>query len=768
MARISLLNGDVAVRRADSGDYIAAAVNAPLMAQDSVSTGPRSRAEVQFDYADRLRLASNSEVHLTGIDTNRIQMEMSRGEATFSVMQNDHAQVEISTPSVSLRPLRRGSYRVYVSENGETRITVNSGEAEVYTPQGVERVPAGRTLVARGSSSNPEFQILNAEGRDDWDNWNEHRDRDLERSDSYRYVSRDISGAEDLDSYGNWVQDPTYGNVWAPRVQAGWAPYREGRWVWEDFYGWTWVSTDPWGWAPYHYGSWFSGVNGWCWYPGNSYERHFWRPALVAFFGFGGGYGGGLGFGIGFGNVGWVPLAPFEAYRPWYGPGYYGGGYGQTVINNVNIVNNTNITNIYRNANVTNGITGVSSQDFANGRFNNRINIPGQQIRQANLVTGVVPVVPTNNALRYSDRQTAAIARGNFTSPGQQQFFTHTQPATVNRVPFAEQQRNLQQASRQILSGQNPRGGAQTLTGPSGNVARVNPADYRSNPATALSGAQSAAPTGANSRWRQADPVRGNVNVPTQVQNGAGYRGSPANPAQPSSAQPGNAGWSRFGGTGRSAGRQPAYQPAPQYQGQPASRDGSGWSRFGNPAQAQQQPPKAQYQRPTVQDNGSGWSRFGTPQNRSLPEPHNQPRFQPPPSAPAPQPRDNRQSYGNASGYSTSPRNYDSGRQTYRDTGSSYSRPLQIAPPIVRERPQRDPSYSRQEIYNSGGYSTPRYSAPSTRPAYSAPAPSYSRQPNYSAPHYSAPTSWSSDRSPSPAPASGARSQNRNRGDRGH
>jgi hypothetical protein len=39
---------------------------------------------------------------------------------------------------------------------------------------------------------------------------------------------------------------------------------------------------------------------------------------MVGFFGFGSpGFGASLGFG--YGNVGWVPLAPYERYRPWYG-----------------------------------------------------------------------------------------------------------------------------------------------------------------------------------------------------------------------------------------------------------------------------------------------------------------------------------------------------------------------------------------------------------------------------------------------------------------
>ena len=115
------------------------------------------------------------------------------------------------------------------------------------------------------------------------------------------------------------------------------------------------VSYDPWGWAPYHYGRWFRGGYGWAWVPGPIYARYGYRPAVVGFFG----YGGGGEFGLGFSNLGWVALGPFERYHPWYGRGVTGRG-----ITTVNVVNNVNIYNTYRNARVPNGVMGVSAQQF--------------------------------------------------------------------------------------------------------------------------------------------------------------------------------------------------------------------------------------------------------------------------------------------------------------------------------------------------------------------------------------------------------------------
>ena len=163
----------------------------------------------------------------------------------------------------------------------------------------------------RGDASDPEFQQAYAAPRDQFDDWSASRDAEMRLPRSAQYVEfGDVYGAEDLDRYGNWVPSQ-YGQVWAPQGRAAdWSPYSNGQWTYADYYGWTWIGYEPWGWAPYHYGRWFwnTGV-GWCWWPGVRLGFGFrWSPALVSFFGFGGG-------------LGWVSLAPYEVFHPWWGHG---------------------------------------------------------------------------------------------------------------------------------------------------------------------------------------------------------------------------------------------------------------------------------------------------------------------------------------------------------------------------------------------------------------------------------------------------------------
>ena len=78
------------------------------------------------------------------------------------------------------------------------------------------------------------------------DDWAWARDERYAQVQAARYVSPSMTGYEELDAYGDWIPDASYGTVWAPRaVPVGWAPYRHGRWRWVSPWGWTWVTPPP-------------------------------------------------------------------------------------------------------------------------------------------------------------------------------------------------------------------------------------------------------------------------------------------------------------------------------------------------------------------------------------------------------------------------------------------------------------------------------------------------------------------------------------------
>ncbi len=130
------------------------------MADDRLLTGSSSRAEVQLDSANMIRIGPNSEVRFTAMDVRSFQIQVATGTVTFRTLRPSQAQVEVDTPSVAVRPLRPGAYRVTVHEDGTSEITVRSGEAEIDSQRGGEHLEAGQTMDARGPAPDPEFQVV--------------------------------------------------------------------------------------------------------------------------------------------------------------------------------------------------------------------------------------------------------------------------------------------------------------------------------------------------------------------------------------------------------------------------------------------------------------------------------------------------------------------------------------------------------------------------------------------------------------------------------
>jgi len=241
-----------------------------------------------------------------------------------------------------------------------------------------------------------DYDLGQIPGKDGFDTWALDRDEREDQSDSANYVSREMTGYEDLDEYGDWSYVADYGTCWRPRVLvAGWAPYRFGHWSWVGPWGWTWVEDEPWGFAPFHYGRWAFAGTGWLWVPGPSVVRPVYAPALVAWVGGGPGFNFSFSFGAG---VGWFPLAPGEVFIPGY-------RVSRVYVNNVNFtntqVNLTRVTNVYNtvvinrsttvnnityaNRNVNGGVTVVSRDTFVNARPVARsvVSVPARELAAA-------------------------------------------------------------------------------------------------------------------------------------------------------------------------------------------------------------------------------------------------------------------------------------------------------------------------------------------------------------------------------------------------
>jgi hypothetical protein len=505
VARVSYLKGDVSTQRGDTGDWVALTQNSPVSQGDKVATGQNSRAELQLDYADVLRLSNNSTANLTNLSRGSIQVQVGQGMVTYSVLRGGEAIAEIDTPNSSVKPSGQGEYRIVVNSDSETQVIIRRGSADISTPDGSTHVEQGQMITIEGTDS-PQYKTEAATARDEWDSWNDDRDRHIAGASSWGRTNRYYTGSEDLDQHGTWTEVPDYGPVWTPsETGPDWAPYRDGRWVYEPYYGWTWVSYEPWGWAPYHYGRWFVYGGNWVWWPGPvaAYPGYYpiWSPAYVSFFGFGGGvgFGVGYGFGLGFGHFGWLPCGPGDWYHPWFGR--WGGRVNNVSITNINNFHNgfaplggnrgrqfSNFHDALNNDRVRNGISSQGGNEFGRGAVSrNQSHVSAEQFRSGTMMGGKMPVTPSRASFSPSGRNagSSSMHAGNSSS---QHFFNGSgrSNTSIANSNGSRSFGNLNQGTRGGQSGfagnrngtnstssvQSSRPGWQKFTPPSGSTNR--------------------------------------------------------------------------------------------------------------------------------------------------------------------------------------------------------------------------------------------------------------------------------------------------------
>jgi hypothetical protein len=315
VGRLSDVQGAVSWFDNEQGTWTDAERNRPMTGGDRLSTGPQGRAELRVG-STVLRLGATSELEVIRLDDERMVFQLHSGSLALRVRSREvAADIEVDTAEARFKPERSGHYR-FDRVDDTTLAGAWRGALRVDDKQGFILETGQRAEFWREKRGLQfKWGALPGDAFADWVQRDDQRDE--QRSASNRYVSPEMTGAEDLDRAGRWERHPEYGAIWYPGdVRDDWAPYRYGRWAWVSPWGWTWVDESAWGFAPFHYGRWVSWRGRWGWCPGDYVARPVYAPALVAWVG-----GPRLGISINIGGpaIGWVPLAPREWYVPQHG-----------------------------------------------------------------------------------------------------------------------------------------------------------------------------------------------------------------------------------------------------------------------------------------------------------------------------------------------------------------------------------------------------------------------------------------------------------------
>jgi len=244
--RLSIVNGTVSIQPAGTQDWGQAYLNYPVGPGDRIFTDSDGRAEIQVGRT-YVRIGPSSDVTFVDFSSGDITFGAAQGSLhirTFGLW--DGQSLYIQTPSGSSTVTGPADFRVDVYPDQQSAIFSNYN-GDVYVSGANDfgmDTGSGQALELVGT--NPVYpQWLQPAGSDDLDNWSERRDQQIAHAASFRYVSAEAPGVEDLDAYGHWTPGTDYGDMWFPSVPVGWAPYRYGHWINRDPWGWTWVEDEP-------------------------------------------------------------------------------------------------------------------------------------------------------------------------------------------------------------------------------------------------------------------------------------------------------------------------------------------------------------------------------------------------------------------------------------------------------------------------------------------------------------------------------------------
>jgi hypothetical protein len=315
VARVNFIEGTASMQASGVDGWSDDLLNRPLTGGDRVWIDESSRAEMHVG-STALRLGSRTAVQVLAVDDHNVRLSVTAGSVNIRIRDYESGdRFDIETPAGEVSLQQPGAYRLDVDDiNDRAYLAVWSGSAEVSGLSG-PRPLSQQQSAELAPGAEPAIDTISAGNIDALDQWSDSRDQGEEQSDAAQYVSRDMVGYQDLDGYGQWVDEPSYGMVWVPVVAAGWAPYHFGYWNWIAPWGWTWIAHEHWGFAPSHYGRWVCTPHGWGWVPGpRSDSPPVYSPALVAWRGER--YPKTNPDIVHRPKVGWVPLGFNEVYDP--------------------------------------------------------------------------------------------------------------------------------------------------------------------------------------------------------------------------------------------------------------------------------------------------------------------------------------------------------------------------------------------------------------------------------------------------------------------
>jgi hypothetical protein len=172
---VNAISGRAEMRSSPSADWQLLNVTDDLRAGDDVRTGRDGLVEMLLNPGAYLRVAENSEFHLTNTTLEALEIKLASGTAIIEATGSDDTElaINITTPHARMVIVKRGLYRVNVLPGNATELIVRKGRvllADTHT-----RIKSGNKVIFNSTT----FSVAKLEGadkkKDSFEGWSKER-----------------------------------------------------------------------------------------------------------------------------------------------------------------------------------------------------------------------------------------------------------------------------------------------------------------------------------------------------------------------------------------------------------------------------------------------------------------------------------------------------------------------------------------------------------------------------------------------------------------
>jgi len=165
--RVNLVQGDVQVKIADTGEWVPVSVNMALLEEDELWVPEGSRAAIQTTRGDYIRLDEGTALQILRMDIDSYQFHLTEGRVYVLNRAPKRSVLQFDTPDASIRAFGNARFRIDIP-GGETDVSVFRGSVQTENGDGTITVRAG-TMLALGTDGYAELSPVPPP--DDWQRW---------------------------------------------------------------------------------------------------------------------------------------------------------------------------------------------------------------------------------------------------------------------------------------------------------------------------------------------------------------------------------------------------------------------------------------------------------------------------------------------------------------------------------------------------------------------------------------------------------------------